>query len=175
MQALSKPKSEQECRKAHEPYALHKKIRNDDCLLSKKILEMEGKFKRFNYIHTLCTYYIPCRYSEQNKVPTPRERLQFNAVIKEAEATVIQKGNYQIGKQIKHFSLYINLIALTQIVFCTCSEASSVRVADNINPTHVIIDEAAMATEPEAMIPIQLADHVTLIGDHQQLQVMDYL
>jgi len=29
-----------------------------------------------------------------------------------------------------------------------------------------------MATEPDAMIPIQLADHVTLIGDHQQLQVM---
>jgi len=37
-------------------------------------------------------------------------------------------------------------------------------VADNIKPTHLIIDEAAMATEPEAMIPIQLADHVTLIG-----------
>ena len=56
-------------------------------------------------------------------------------------------------------------------MFCTCSEASSVRVVDNIKPTHLIIDEAAMATEPEAMIPIQLADHVTLIGDHQQLQV----
>jgi len=57
-------------------------------------------------------------------------------------------------------------------VFCTCSEASSVRVVDNIKPTHLIIDEAAMATEPEAMIPIQLADHVTLIGDHMQLQVI---
>ena len=57
-------------------------------------------------------------------------------------------------------------------VFCTCNEASSVRVVDNIKPTHLIIDEAAMATEPEAMIPIQLADHVTLIGDHQQLQVI---
>jgi len=30
-----------------------------------------------------------------------------------------------------------------------------------------------MATEPEAMIPIQLADHVILIGDHQQLQVIN--
>jgi len=45
-------------------------------------------------------------------------------------------------------------------------------VVDNIVPTHLIIDEAAMATEPEAMIPIQLADHVTLIGDHMQLQVI---
>ena len=56
-------------------------------------------------------------------------------------------------------------------MFCTCNEACSVRVVDNIKPTHLIIDEAAMATEPEAMIPIQLADHVTLIGDHMQLQV----
>ena len=56
-------------------------------------------------------------------------------------------------------------------VFCTCNEACSVRVVSNIEPTHLIIDEAAMATEPEAMIPIQLADHVTLIGDHKQLQV----
>ena len=56
-------------------------------------------------------------------------------------------------------------------VLCTCNEACSVRVVDNIEPTHLIIDEAAMATEPEAMIPIQLADHVTLIGDHMQLQV----
>ena len=60
----------------------------------------------------------------------------------------------------------------TQTVFCTCNEASSVRVVENIKPTHLIIDEAAMATEPEAMIPVQLADHVILIGDHQQLQVI---
>ena len=58
-------------------------------------------------------------------------------------------------------------------VFCTCSEAGSVRVVKNIKPTHLIIDEAAMATEPEAMIPIQLADHVTLIGDHKQLKVIN--
>ena len=56
-------------------------------------------------------------------------------------------------------------------MFCTCNEACSVRIVDNIEATHLIIDEAAMATEPEAMIPIQLANHVTLIGDHMQLQV----
>ena len=60
---------------------------------------------------------------------------------------------------------------LFQTVFCTCTEAGSARVTKNIKPTHVIIDEAAMATEPEAMVPIHLADHVTLIGDHMQLQV----
>ena len=56
-------------------------------------------------------------------------------------------------------------------MFCTCSEAFSFRVVDNIEPTHLIIDEAAMATKPEAMIPIKQVNHVTLIGDHMQLQV----
>ena len=65
----------------------------------------------------------------------------------------------------------MNFLLQIFAVFCTCNEASSVRVVNNIKPTHLIIDEAAMATEPEAMIPIKLANHVTLIGDHKQLQV----
>ena len=69
----------------------------------------------------------------------------------------------------------LNYISLPYAaVFCTCNEACSVRVVDNIEPTHLIIDEAAMATEPETMIPIQLAEHVTLIGDYMQLQVVIY-
>ncbi|XP_065917904.1 3'-5' exoribonuclease HELZ2-like isoform X2 [Dysidea avara] len=138
---LNKPSSEQECSKAHEPYALHKKIRSRECPLSGEILAMEERFKR---------------YMKENKLPSPLERIKFNTIMKDAEEMVIREGDYQI-------------------VFCTCNEASSVRVVDNIKPTHLIIDEAAMATEPEAMIPIQLADHVTLIGDHQQLQpVINY-
>ncbi|XP_065918858.1 uncharacterized protein [Dysidea avara] len=132
---------EPEYKKAHERYALHKKIRSSECQLSEQIKEMEARFEN---------------YEEENKLPSSREKKQLRALIKEAETTVIHKGGYQI-------------------VFCTCSEAGSARVVDNIKPTHLIIDEAAMITEPEAMIPIQLADHVTLIGDHQQLQpVINY-
>lgn len=58
------------------------------------------------------------------------------------------------------------------LVLCTCNEANSSRVTRNISPVQVIIDEAAMATEPESMAAIKLAtEHVTLIGDHMQLQV----
>jgi len=58
------------------------------------------------------------------------------------------------------------------VVLCTCNEASSARVSFNIAPVQVIIDEAAMATEPESMAAVKLAsDSVTLIGDHMQLQV----
>ena len=56
------------------------------------------------------------------------------------------------------------------ILICTCNEMGSGRVFHNIEAEQVIIDEAAMVTEPESMIPIQHAKQVILIGDHQQLQ-----
>ena len=56
------------------------------------------------------------------------------------------------------------------ILICTCNEMASSRIFNNIEAVQVIIDEAAMVTEPESMIPIQCAEQVVLIGDHQQLQ-----
>ena len=56
------------------------------------------------------------------------------------------------------------------IILCTCNEAASHRITNNIEPKYCIIDECAMATEPECMVPIRRAEHVVLIGDHQQLQ-----
>ena len=56
------------------------------------------------------------------------------------------------------------------IVLCTCNEASSMRIRTTLKPVYCIVDECGMATEPECMVPIQRADHVILIGDHQQLR-----
>ena len=56
------------------------------------------------------------------------------------------------------------------IILCTCNEAGSHRITNSIEPKYCIIDECAMATEPECMVPIRRAQHVVLIGDHQQLQ-----
>ena len=56
------------------------------------------------------------------------------------------------------------------IVLCTCNEASGSRIRKTLKPAYCIIDESAMSTEPESMVPIQRADHVVLIGDHQQLR-----
>ena len=53
IQTFSKPSSEQECDEDHEPYALHKKIRSKECLLSGNILEMEKKFERLLHAKTL--------------------------------------------------------------------------------------------------------------------------
>ena len=41
------------------------------------------------------------------------------------------------------------------ILICTCNEMASARIFRNIEAVQVIIDEAAMVTEPETMIPIQ--------------------
>jgi len=37
------------------------------------------------------------RYLDENKLPSPNERKEFNNTIKEAERMVIHEGNYQIG------------------------------------------------------------------------------
>ena len=61
------------------------------------------------------------------------------------------------------------------IIFCTCNEAASTRVQKYVHPAQVIIDESGMATEPETIIPISICNHVTVIGDHKQLQpVIEY-
>ena len=61
------------------------------------------------------------------------------------------------------------------IVLCTCNESASVRVARKVNPRQCIVDECGMANEPECIAPLELCDHVVLVGDHKQLQpVIDY-
>ena len=56
------------------------------------------------------------------------------------------------------------------IILCTCSESSSSRVLRCIFPRQCIVDECGMASEPECITPLQLCEHVVLIGDHKQLQ-----
>ena len=56
------------------------------------------------------------------------------------------------------------------IVLCTCNEAGSYRISHSVSPEYCIIDECAMATEPECMVAIRRAKKVILIGDHKQLQ-----
>ena len=56
------------------------------------------------------------------------------------------------------------------IVLCTCSESSSSRVRKCVFPRQCIVDECGMASEPECITPLQLCEHIVLIGDHKQLQ-----
>ncbi|NXO00991.1 HELZ2 Helicase, partial [Rhinopomastus cyanomelas] len=58
------------------------------------------------------------------------------------------------------------------VILCTCSAASA-NCLEQLNVKQIIIDECAMATEPETLIPLvshQHAEKVVLLGDHKQLR-----
>ena len=91
------------------------------------------------------------RLKQRGSVPKAELRLRYRDVVSKAETEIIHKGDFDI-------------------VLCTCSEAASGRVKTNLSPVQCIIDEAAMAMEPECLAAISKAYHVVLIGDHKQLQ-----
>ena len=86
---------------------------------------------------------------KQGKIPSQSEREKYRTLLYNTERRVLREG--------------------VDVILCTCNEASSLRLTNSVNPVYCIIDECAMATEPECMVPICSSEHVVLIGDHQQL------
>ncbi|NXA03504.1 HELZ2 Helicase, partial [Sapayoa aenigma] len=63
-------------------------------------------------------------------------------------------------------------LARHDVILCTCS-ASSASALEQLNIRQIIIDECAMSTEPETLIPLvshRRAEKVVLLGDHKQLR-----
>ncbi|NXJ08915.1 HELZ2 Helicase, partial [Odontophorus gujanensis] len=63
-------------------------------------------------------------------------------------------------------------LARHNIILCTCSSASATSLG-KLNIKQIIIDECAMSTEPETLIPLVSHSHaekVVLLGDHKQLK-----
>ncbi|XP_051996512.1 LOW QUALITY PROTEIN: helicase with zinc finger domain 2 [Xyrauchen texanus] len=58
------------------------------------------------------------------------------------------------------------------VILCTCTAASHPALAEALDLKQIIIDECAMATEPEAFIPLvaHKPEQIILLGDHMQLQ-----
>ena len=86
----------------------------------------------------------------QGKIASYEDFIEYKQLVSSEEEKVLKSG--------------------VNIVLCTCNEAASHRITNSLEPKYCIIDECAMATEPECMVPISRAQHVVLIGDHQQLQ-----
>ena len=87
---------------------------------------------------------------QNKKYASKADRMRYKEKIKKAENKMLSDN--------------------VDILICTCNEMASSRIFNNIEAVQVIIDEAAMVTEPETMIPIQNAEQIILIGDHRQLQ-----
>ena len=86
----------------------------------------------------------------ENKIPSAHKRVKYREAVT-AECIAALRND-------------------VDIVLCTCNEAGSHRITRSVSPTCCIIDECAMATEPECMVAIRRASNVVLIGDDKQLQ-----
>ncbi|XP_068449636.1 3'-5' exoribonuclease HELZ2-like [Clinocottus analis] len=58
------------------------------------------------------------------------------------------------------------------IILCTCTQSSTPILSATVSARQILIDECAMATEPQALIPLvsNNPEKIVLIGDHKQLQ-----
>ncbi|XP_030584447.1 helicase with zinc finger domain 2 isoform X2 [Archocentrus centrarchus] len=58
------------------------------------------------------------------------------------------------------------------IILCTCTQSSTPSLTKTITARQILIDECAMATEPQALIPLvcNKPEKIVLIGDHKQLR-----
>ncbi|XP_051270850.1 helicase with zinc finger domain 2 [Dicentrarchus labrax] len=58
------------------------------------------------------------------------------------------------------------------IILCTCTQSSTPSLIKTVTARQILIDECAMATEPQALIPLvsNKPEKIVLIGDHKQLR-----
>ncbi|KFQ16053.1 Helicase with zinc finger domain 2, partial [Leptosomus discolor] len=89
----------------------------------------------------------------------------------------VKKGEHITEEQIKKYKKKLSdarayELALHDVILCTCSAASAHALVQ-LNVKQIIIDECAMSTEPETLIPLvshRHAEKVVLLGDHKQLR-----
>ncbi|KAK3600371.1 hypothetical protein CHS0354_015987 [Potamilus streckersoni] len=80
----------------------------------------------------------------------------------------------------KEVQKYIHLLRVAtveelrkhDVILCTTAVASNAKLLEGTDIYQIIIDEAAMCTEPQCLVPIiaNKVEQVVLIGDHKQLQ-----
>ncbi|KAM3878008.1 3'-5' exoribonuclease HELZ2 [Diretmus argenteus] len=58
------------------------------------------------------------------------------------------------------------------IILCTCTVSSTPILTKTVSARQILIDECAMATEPQALIPLvcNKPEKIVLLGDHKQLR-----
>ncbi|XP_065122965.1 3'-5' exoribonuclease HELZ2 isoform X1 [Paramisgurnus dabryanus] len=58
------------------------------------------------------------------------------------------------------------------VILCTCTTAASPNLTKSLSAQQILIDESAMATEPQTLVPLVSfkPEKVVLLGDHKQLR-----
>ncbi|NWT03462.1 HELZ2 Helicase, partial [Mionectes macconnelli] len=103
--------------------------------------------------------------------PSPfwQEICHFDTRMRNGEQ-ITEEETQQYKEWLSHGRTY--QLQCHDIILCTCS-ASSANMLEQLNVRQIIIDECAMSTEPETLIPLvshRYAEKVVLLGDHKQLR-----
>ncbi|KAF1556345.1 Helicase with zinc finger domain 2, partial [Eudyptula albosignata] len=101
--------------------------------------------------------------------PLWQEICNFDARMKKGEQ-ITEEETWKYKQQLSAARAYE--LAGHDVILCTCSAASATSL-EHLSVKQIIIDECAMATEPETLIPLvshHHAEKVVLLGDHKQLR-----
>ena len=116
-------------------------------------------------------------YKIRKSTPSAAKLIDFDKKLEE----IRKSGKIPNGKTCKDYWKTLTkaedevLSEHFDIILCTCNETSSARITRCVFPRQCIVDECGMANEPECITPLELCDHIVLVGDHKQLQpVIDY-
>ncbi|XP_046548202.1 LOW QUALITY PROTEIN: helicase with zinc finger domain 2-like [Haliotis rubra] len=97
--------------------------------------------------------------------------------IKKFDSFFLNNYNDVTSDHIKRYSELIFKASCEELEKCdvilsTCAVGGNMKIITSANVFQVIIDESAMSTEPQTMVPIiaTKAKQVVLIGDHKQLR-----
>uniref|UniRef100_A0A7N6F662 C3H1-type domain-containing protein n=1 Tax=Anabas testudineus TaxID=64144 RepID=A0A7N6F662_ANATE len=101
-----------------------------------------------------------------DKNPYSREIRDFDQRIKLAHENKGEEYKSLLGKARKYE------LERHDIILCTCTQSSTPSLTMTVSARQILIDECAMATEPQALIPLvcNKPEKVVLIGDHKQLR-----
>lgn len=111
---------------------------------------------------------------EQN--PFSRRIKEFDDRIRRARETK-KKSDRLTDEEVKEYKKLLKDARVYElerhdIILCTCTQSSALILKDTVRARQILIDECAMATEPQALVPLvcNKPEKIVLIGDHKQLQ-----
>ncbi|CAK6966077.1 helicase with zinc finger domain 2-like [Scomber scombrus] len=96
---------------------------------------------------------------------------------KRIELAFENKGQQLTAQEVKEYKKLLRdartyELERHDIILCTCTQSSTPSLIKTVTARQILIDECAMATEPQAMIPLVCnnPEKIVLIGDHKQLR-----
>nr|XP_046195439.1 helicase with zinc finger domain 2-like [Oncorhynchus gorbuscha] len=108
---------------------------------------------------------------EQN--PHSREIQEFDRRINLAR----EEGEELTDEEVEDYKKLLNKARVYElqrhdVILCTCTAASTPNLIKTVSARQILIDECAMATEPQALIPLvsNKPEKIVLLGDHKQLR-----